>query len=521
MGQRKEKFGKVASLIGAHFLTAPSSFMWNYGNLSAYMESYFHMYCFPGCVDGDSQWIINLYAASFCPGLCLSGPICRHLGMRWAGIFAMIICNIGLISSAWTIRVSVIETSLLMGLLNGMGMGTSLCTAFMYVNAWAGKNKGLFVATVTSAPTILSILQNQIITIYVNPKNLKPDAVIGHKTYFSERAMLERVPTIVFILGLMTFGLQLIGNMLVSNPPSTLQNTSSQSRNDTEKANTNNACFKKSSDNHEQNNTDCHNPSTDSKDISGKQPFRYLSIDRTGDQSQKSISLQNNISDTQSFAVKSAGEISHDIEEGLASTEQLPRSYKPLEALKTGSFRALWLFVVALMYGLILKNNYYKQFGLLYIKNDRFLTLVGSLIPVTASIARITFGSLMDREILGIKSCMIITLSINSLLCMFWWFIPQVNGVAYMILILSLASVHSVTYTLAATGTLLLFGPTHFATNFALVYTAATVTSVVTALTVSPLLQALGWFWIFASCGIVSGIALLCTTLINMEKKKA
>ncbi|RUS76394.1 hypothetical protein EGW08_015845 [Elysia chlorotica] len=464
MGMCKERFAKVATLVGVHLLTAPSSFLWNYGNLSAYMESYFHVFCFPGCVDGDSQWIINLYVASFCPGLCLSRPLCNYLGMRWSGIVAMIICNAGLISSAWSIKVSVMGTSLLMGLLCGLGTGTSLCTAFMYVNAWVVKNKGLFVATVTSAPTILSILQNQMITMYVNPKNLKPDTAIGPKTYFSDLALLKRVPNIVFILGLMTFVLQLLGNILVSDPPSTPKTTST-------------------------------------------------------DKTQKSIILKNGTYDTKS-ALEPDGEKTKDIEIATATTEQLPRPLKALEVLKTGSFKALWLYVVALMYGLILKNNYYKQFGLLYIENDKFLTLVGSLIPVTASITRIAFGGLLDRNILSIKDCMIITLSVNSLLCDFWWFAPQVNGLFYMILILSMASMHSVTYTLAATGTLQVFGPANFATNFALVYTAATVTSIVTALTVNPLLQALGWFWLFTSCGIVSGVALFSTIVINMEKKE-
>ncbi|GFR69318.1 oxalate:formate antiporter [Elysia marginata] len=509
---RTEKIAKILSLIGVHFMTAPASFLWNYGNLSAYMESYFRMYCYPHCVDGDSQWIINLYSACFCPGLCLSGPICKYLGFRWSGILAMITCNIGIISSAWIMRESVIGTAIMIGLLNGIGMGMSLCTAFMYVNAWAGKNKGLFVASVTSAPTILSILQNQIITEYVNPNNLKPDVQIGPRTYFSELSLLKRVPNVVFILGLMTLVLQLIGNAMVSTPHESPPNAGEKSDNKGP-----NKPHSENSNGHALDSTASSLSDTEKTVIIDNESSNYLSTEGA-EQNSHTTPLEGNAPDEKT--ILKCGE--HKSKEFKADTllKSPPRSLKPLEAIKTGSFKALWLFVVALMYGLILKNNYYKQFGLIYIEDDRFLTLVGSLIPVTASIARITFGSLLDMKIISVKDCIVITLSLNSVLCAFWFFLPQVSSIAYMFLILALASMHSVTYTLAATGSLLLYGPDYFAINFAMVYTAATVLSIVTAFTVTPLLQALGWFWLFTSCGIVSAMALTFAVLITMDEKR-
>ncbi|RUS87821.1 hypothetical protein EGW08_004420, partial [Elysia chlorotica] len=436
MGTYREKCAKMSSLIGIHFLVAPSSFLWNYGNLSAYMESFFHVYCNSSCVDGDSQFIPNLFVASICPGIYLSGPISSALGLKWTGVLSLAICNIGLISSTWTVQISVTATAFTMGFLNGVGMGMSLCVGFMYVSVWTDRHKGLFIATVTSAPTILSVAQNQIITAYVNPKNLKPDTEVGPRTFFSDVAMMKRVPVIILIYGVMTLGLQVIGTLLVMPPPSYPQ----------------------------------------------KQNCTTKTIHTTSEN------------------------ISVDIAKGDSISKKPPRSYTPLEALRTRSFVALWFFVVALMYGMILKNNFYKQFGLTFIQNDMLLTLLGSLIPIVASIARITFGWLMDRDILSIRTCMVIILSANSLLCAFWWFAPQVGTVVYVVLVLGLASMQSVTYTLVAAGTLQIFGPHHFAGNFAMVYTAVTTIAIVSGLTVTPMLQSLGWFWLFASSSILSAV---------------
>ncbi|GFO40578.1 oxalate:formate antiporter [Plakobranchus ocellatus] len=521
---RSEKYAKYLTLLGAHFVNAPLSFVWIYGNLSAYMESYFMCYCYPGCVDGDSQWILTLFLASGSPGLFFATPLIKRVGIKWVGILGMFVSAVGLLTTAWTVGVSVIATAVFMGLINGMGAGIAVCAGFTFVKAYAGKHTGVFLATTTSAPTILAIVQNQIITAYVNPKNLKADKNIGPKAYFSEPELLDRVPEVIFIIGAMTLGLQAFGYLLVSNPqPTTIPvktelDSQGAKVQDTEHQDHSQAhCDGNTS--HSANGNGLNPKST--LITSSTEPPKYKSNVSCQDDFAKTLSEQSHEMHSNSSAVRPSMDASMEHSADIhGSNCSSPSPFKPLETLRRRSFQVSWLYGVAMVYGLILKNTYYKQFGLLYINNDRYLTLIGSLIPVVASSARVIFGGLMDKGIISLQDSMCISLSVNAALCAFWYFVPQVSAIGYMFLVLGLAGIHSLVYTIAAAATLHLFGEEHFAPNFTMVYSAATGGAILSALIVSELLHNAGWFWLFASCSIVSLCVLTLTVLTDFSKTK-
>ncbi|GFN90543.1 hypothetical protein PoB_001704900 [Plakobranchus ocellatus] len=96
-----------------------------------------------------------------------------------------------------------------------------MCVGFMYVmyvNAWFEKHNRLFPATVTSAPTILAILQNQVITEHANPINLVAHTDISYRNYFSHAEILDRVPRVIAVLGAMTQGILVTEYFLLSSP---------------------------------------------------------------------------------------------------------------------------------------------------------------------------------------------------------------------------------------------------------------------------------------------------------------
>ncbi|GFN90544.1 WD and tetratricopeptide repeats protein 1 [Plakobranchus ocellatus] len=166
---------------------------------------------------------------------------------------------------------------------------------------------------------------------------------------------------------------------------------------------------------------------------------------------------------------------------------------------------------------MILKNNFYKQFGLLYIDKDKFLTLVGSNIPLAASVTLVSFGGCIDKGILSLQDCLVISVAANEVLCFVWFVAAQVNDIVYMLLILAIGCAHNITYTVRATGTIQLFGKDNFYILIGMVYSAASIGSILSAVIVSPFRQAFGWFGLFTSCRILSVAVLILTVFANFN----
>ncbi|GFR82690.1 oxalate:formate antiporter-like isoform X2 [Elysia marginata] len=399
---------------------------------------------------------------------------------------------------------------MLMGVGSGLGLGPTICIAFMYINGWGGKHGGLLVGTSTSAPTFLSIAQNQIITAYVNPKNLQADALVGVRAYFSQPEVLERVPEIVLILGVMGLILQIVGYSLVSDPPTGGYKSSSEAEVEL-------GC----NDNSKTKSTYSDQSPPNGKGTIYHQDFNSKSNLVNKEEPTKHYEANSLKADRFDLTSQSNGQhqgkkVILDDAPNSNGQSQVVKSVTPLEALKSGDFYALWLFGVALGYALILKNNYYKQFGLLYINNDLFLTMVGSLIPVFASAARVVLGTLIDRDIFSIQDTLVISLGANAFLTAFWFLAPQVSDIAYMVLILLLASAHAMVHTIVGTGVIKLFGNDYFTLIYGMVYSGGCIAAIISAVVVTPLLETLGWFWLFASCSILSVIVLVYTAVYDL-----
>ncbi|GFO15171.1 oxalate:formate antiporter [Plakobranchus ocellatus] len=500
MLRKSKKCAQICSLVGTHLIMAPITFLWNYGNLAEYMDSYFHYQCSPRCLDGDYQWILTLYLTLFGLGLYVVEPMRKIVGLLWTGIIALLLQNGALFLSAWAIGKSVMAVSVLMGVVMGLAGGATMNVAFIYINLWAPKNEALYLGTVTAWPPLLSILQNQIITLYINPENLTPDAHNGPKVYFSQPQILERVPGAIIVLAIMSTVLQVIGFLFLSNPPVTLSGADSLCKNDALPENVSNE--NKNNHVHERNPQNIcldHDMSLKEFGTDGKYTINYGTTNCAIDNSA--------LGETES-GVPHQNKTAHNSTENSKSGNTVAQSYTPLQAIKTTSFWTLWLFGVSVGLGLLLKDSFYKQFGLLYIPNDRNLTLLGSLVPLVVCTSRTIFGGSIKRGLIDVKDALVVSLSLNSVTCAFWYFAPQVNEALYMILILSMAFSHSFLHVVAGTGTLRAFGDAHFAMLYSMVYSGASIIPLVSAAYVTPVLHTAGWFWVFLSCAIISLVAL-------------
>ncbi|GFO09862.1 oxalate:formate antiporter-like isoform x1 [Plakobranchus ocellatus] len=500
--KRKWIMTKYCSVIGAHFLTAPMTFTWTYGNLAPYLNSYVKFSSTSDFADGNTQWIFYLWLIGNAPGLFLVAPLVKIVGLKRLGIFSMLLCSLALLVSAWMLHESMIGTCFFMGFLNGVSVGLTASSSLMYVNGWIPEKSSTFTATVTSSAPIIAVIQNQIVTAYVNPLNLSPDVHLGSSAYFSQPSILDRVPGAILILAGTIFGIQAVGFILVTNPPPMNSQTHNRKTKDTVKLY---ATFR-----HQSNNTSASIPVKTQKmnktESNGKELLRYKgnTCGRDGIDSSATQPISPHATRTEQRFVAEASESN-----GSTSGEWTPApTCKPSQALKTRPFWTLWFYAASISFAVIIKNSNYKVFGLLYIPDDQFLTLAGSLIPLIEAICRTVFGAILDKKILNIKDCFVFALSSNSVLFAFFYFAPQLHRLAYILLILGLSASHSAISVLVASGIFSMYGSAYFPFLFAVTFMASTASTVVSAFIVTPILKTLGWFWLFISPSIFSSLVL-------------
>ncbi|KAK3792819.1 hypothetical protein RRG08_038549 [Elysia crispata] len=503
---RKETLKKYSSIIGAHFVMAPFSFVWVYGNLSAYMDSYFRFSCAPGCMDGESQWILGIVNIMICPGILITKYLSDKMGLYWTGAASAVVLNASLFGCALVVRYSVAWTTVLLGAVMGLVQGITSVVVFQNVGAWAPDKATIFIASTTVAPTVLSMVQNQIITAVVNPDNLKPDAMQGPRTFFSQPSLLSRVPTAIIIYAATILASQIIGYILLTPPPKPSYLTETLN-------------VKVSPDRRE--------PCSDDARPSDTSPLKSLQNSKTqaNEQSSENHGSYCTLNSSTSHGLIESNGFNSTVDINMEKMTNPPptesKSLTPSQALKTPCFYAVFMFVTATVYALILQANCYKEFALLYIHNDKYLTLVGTLIPFVASSSRLCIGTVLNKRLITIKDAIVISLSINSAFCAIWYLVPQVSAVLYMFLILCLAMVQSQYYVVIPVACLEIFGPAHFSINYGLMLSGLILAGILGAVIISPLIHAFGWFWLFESASILCLVTLLLVVFTDFNVQQS
>ncbi|KAK3800320.1 hypothetical protein RRG08_020295 [Elysia crispata] len=505
-----KKWTKYCSLVGAHFATAPLSFLWSYGNIAPYLDSYYRFYCSPDCVDGNNEWVFNLFIAALSPGLLIVGRLTRLVDIKWLGLMSTLLCGVALIASAWTLSVSVSGTTVLLGVVNGVGVGICLNTAMVCVNGWAPEKSAMFAGSITSVPPILAVIQNQIVTAYVNPQNNKPDVQEFSKSFFSQQDILERVPNAILIQGCITLSMQVIGTFLITNPPVQEVNKKSGPRDaDVQVQQT------MRGDDNNRRSQGTLGPCGATRPLrlgesngNNRRNTRYGSSN--GPQAQSRVSAPHDIPHPEIPRSKEPND----------STSGTSVHYCSLhQAVRTTAFWTNSMYLAVMAYGSILKNGYVKLFGLVYIPDDNLLTLLISLVPIVEAGIRFSFGILLSKNMVGMKSSLVFSLATNSVLFSFFYFAPQVNFVTYLILVLGLSFSHGLLFVLYTWVTFKVFGPQNFAMVYSLGFMATTLVVLVAGGLVTPVLLSLGWFWLFFTCSAPSTAVLMATVFTDLSPR--
>uniref|UniRef100_A0A158P6G2 MFS domain-containing protein n=1 Tax=Angiostrongylus cantonensis TaxID=6313 RepID=A0A158P6G2_ANGCA len=204
----------VVVLTGAVIIHLTIGTYHTFGNMLPYMASYMRNYTDPTIRIEHFMWIPT-FQGCFPFSMIIGGTLSLHVGPRMAALIGCTIATSSVALSFWTIKHSFFAFFITYGVLFGFGQGIAYVTAVATVINWAPEKVGLVSGIVAAGFGISSSIFAPIQTHLINPYNL-PSTKDG---YFLDEDLLNRVPDVFLTLATVYAIMQLIGLIVVCDPP--------------------------------------------------------------------------------------------------------------------------------------------------------------------------------------------------------------------------------------------------------------------------------------------------------------
>jgi len=143
----------------------------------------------------------------------LSGFISRLIGARCAMLLGCFIFSSGAALTYFTLDMGLVWVATTYGFVSALGQGIALIPTMTIGMRWFPNNKGMAMGIVVGGFGGGAFVFNQIQTAILNPDNIAPAG-----EYFTDPHLLDRVPTLMLILGALYLSIQMIACFLVTEP---------------------------------------------------------------------------------------------------------------------------------------------------------------------------------------------------------------------------------------------------------------------------------------------------------------
>ncbi|XP_005096730.2 uncharacterized protein LOC101845396 [Aplysia californica] len=475
------QYGVGAGLV---LLNLPIGIPWYYGNLSIYVDSYFISKVGSSEHSAGSLWLTGVFLSCLNAGIFFSGVFARAVGHRLTVFIGVIGFNISVGLTYFTCLHSFWLLHITLGVGGGFFTGLIFAMSTLYAAVWFPNAVGLATSVAASSLGGGSLVMNVLTTMFINPSNKTPDITLGTGKYFSSVDVVTKVPGVFLLLTAVSLVCHIIAFVLV--------------RDHTDLALLRN----------EQRHKKCHKSQNEEplENVFKVNISKEIGCGENG---------SGSLSSPKYGATTDKGESANlSMEQG--THRPLALDYTPLEVLKTRSFYQLCLAAMVMNYGLQVEVNYYKQFGLLYINDDYFLTTVGSCINITVLISRIVWGLAVDLS--DLKTSLASLTALHVFASLFWYFTPMVNRWLFLAWTLLVQGIQSGVLVVFPVVTLRLFGRAHYVSNYGLVFGSGVLLNLIAPLFVTVIIRDLGYFWLFFSISCTSTVGLVLILLLPMAR---
>ena len=411
----------ILVVLGGFLVHLTLGTVYTFGNIAPYIVSYIHNQSHPRDLSqAATSWIFACTLMGQGGAMFAGGWLVGKIGPRLTTLLGSSIMSAGIAITYFVIKVSFWTMLLTYGLMYGIGVGVAyigpLSAAMKWMPKWKGVANGFVVAGYGLGALIFDAVQ----TGYVNPKNIvaDPDPYDVDEKYFTDAELLRRVPTLFLILSGTYAVIQLIGSLLITDPPpgyliepngnsAATEGTQLQEVEDPQ------PCvlymdaeqFPPSEEDNIQvrrgspgSGSSCEGASPSHR---GDSPTISHHSDEDPDEhvglrdSERKHLLRDQQREEQSSRRRS--DLENSTSSAVSWTKNIVMSLHPLQVLRKLNFYILWFMFLFNGIAVLFTATLYKFFGNSFIDDDHFLATVGSIAAVFNCTGRIAWGLVADR----------------------------------------------------------------------------------------------------------------------------
>ncbi|XP_071479836.1 apicoplast pyruvate carrier 1-like [Diadema antillarum] len=211
------------AVVGSILVHLTLGTMYSYGNMAPYVTSFIRKYSKPVTLSyQETSFIFGVMVFGQGISMSVGGFIESRLGPRFTTMIGCFLVSAGMMLSAVAIRVSFFLLLLTYGLIFGLGIGIAYVPPIVCCIRWLPHRKGLVSGLVVAGFGGGAFIFNIVQTAFLNPHNLKAnitDPTEPTDRYYGQASILDKVPLSFILQGGIFLAIQLIGSLLITNPP--------------------------------------------------------------------------------------------------------------------------------------------------------------------------------------------------------------------------------------------------------------------------------------------------------------
>lgn len=449
----KLNYKMLSTVVGVSLMLFPTELYLYWGNLSIYTLSYFLANgTSPSTI--ESPWIMSTYFLTWSIVIPLGGHFSAIIGRRTTLLVSIFIYNMSIALCYFTIDISYAVFTIVFGVFRAIGSGISHALLMEIAVEHIDVYVGTILTIVGSAMSVGGAVINQFITIYTNPNYLVADWKVGPNMYFSQVEIIKRIPQTYLIFALMSVTIQLLGFVLIRRPNVIEADTKTLI--------------------------------TTGKGVE----CGYHSS------TAKALRSSHEKSDTGDLDCSKKLEASKKIDTNILR-----------EIFTCKYFYIFWFISLVNEMSSLIVFNYYKQIGQLVIKDEEWLTLIGSISILVDAVFNVICGFIID--VFGARNtyiCLFSTITISSVI---YVMTPRLGKLPYGILTYIMISWISSQEDVIGAGAISTMGPKHFTLKYGLVWSSALPANLCGPPLISAILNKFGFYILFDFQAILNSIALI------------